>query len=175
MVDASDLRSDEDTRVGSIPTVGTTRVIYEVLQMYQDLKSIIDMYDWEIDVLIGAISAFAAVVALRITAWFVILPKSWLTVSARRVMMPRDPPEVIGQKMADAIVDWAEDNVYRKVLSPEAAMFMYLLMANVLGDKDYLPKGEKLLRERLDKILNPPASTAEAVTSILSKLQTKKG
>ena len=76
--------------------------------------------------------------------------------------------------MADSIVDFVEDKVYRKELTPDQGMFMYALLANVLGDKDYLPKGEKLLRERLDKILNPPMSTTDVVNNILSTYQ-KKG
>lgn len=88
--------------------------------------------------------------------------------------MPRDPPEVLSQKMADSIVDWLEDKTYRKEVTPDKAMFTYELLANILGDKDYLPKGEKLLRERLTKILNPPTTATEAVSTILSRLQTKK-
>lgn len=128
--------------------------------------------DWEVDVLIGTLSAFVALITLNMIAW-VFKPRSWFAVSGRRVTMPRDPPEIIGQRMADAVVDWVEDLVYRKELTREEALFMYKLQANVLGDKDYLPKGEKLLRERLDKILNPPVTSTEAITSILSKY--KKG
>ena len=129
--------------------------------------------DEELCIAIGVLSAFAAVLALRFMAW--LLPaRSWFTVSGRRGMMPRDPPEIVGQKMADSIVDFVEDKVYRKELTPDQGMFMYALLANVLGDKDYLPKGEKLLRERLNKILNPPMSTTDVVNNILSTYQ-KKG
>lgn len=130
--------------------------------------------DWEIDVTIGILSAFSAVLALRFMSW--VLPsKSWFTTSGRRVGLMKDSPEVLGQKMADSIVDWIEDLVYRKVLKPDSALFMYALLANVLGDKDYLPRGEVLLRDRLAKITNPPVSTTEAVSNALNNHSVKRG